>query len=821
MFVWAGAGAYAQTDTIRYVSKLGTYSNDGKSWATAKDKVQDAINDLHEYLEKYHLTSGSVYIGGGSYVPTESTESSGGSMLNTSFKVYAGIHIYGGFNPDTAYARVHEFRPGLRMMNNDKTVEQNHADPSGIGTTSGTEVTSQWDLRHKTVLTGNHSTTPPTFTFDVVRGRWNTVYPASSYHVVWFATAGKIPDIGNDSIDGHYQPLEHPASIDGCVISSGNASGKTTTGHDHTAYGGGVYMVGNSSLRACTIERCYATVRGGGIYMDGGGSVEYCYIHTCQCSGVGVYAGYGGGVCIDYEGSVGHSHITNCAARCGGGLTIVHIDEEVPASWRTIAPYSPFTTACVINNNTAAAEAGGIYLAQGGTVNHATVTGNNCIGQDVTYYGRRHGRTGGIYVRDRGMIFNSVFWGNHCETNNDIQFASVHQRSTPDVDTVFVFHTAFMNHDITDWTGVTKEMVFTLDKHNMPVKGAHGNYPCFFNPTVNPLDWTEHNHETGVTGPGVFQHIAPGRLMEHYGPRIWHLTSYSAIDQKGVQVSEAVQDVSPWLKHAHTDEGVVTNPYEPSSTLGALVRKPDPIVYSLVKQQGLEGRLDGETLIPTLFIDPNRKGVYDNEGNFVTQKREGNSWDTPIRDLGEAVQFFRQYFVDDPSSPHYRCYRVPKINPADTTVTGADTTYRYVQFLIKEGTLTTVGPGNYVNKNLRSAAIVTYGHMRFYGGYSGDLDTLDTEGRNPRNYRSIIRANVTGEEGAVGYKNNSAHLFALVNADSVIIDGFMLEDANTHNVYGGLASNDGGAIVVNNSTIDDSLRIDMVGNEIRNSVRKN
>ena len=38
----------AQTTTteIRYVSKNGTYANDGKTWATAKANIQDAINDL-------------------------------------------------------------------------------------------------------------------------------------------------------------------------------------------------------------------------------------------------------------------------------------------------------------------------------------------------------------------------------------------------------------------------------------------------------------------------------------------------------------------------------------------------------------------------------------------------------------------------------------------------------------------------------------------------------------------------------------------------------------------------------------------------------
>ena len=813
MTVCLCAMSYSQTvDTIRYVHPNGAYNNDGRSWGTAKNRVQDAINDLREYLRDYGLTSGSVYIAAGTYVPTESTESSGGSMLNTSFKIYEGIHVYGGFNPDSL-----EEKPGDRIMANGKKVSVNWSDPSGIGTTSGTEISSQWDLRYKTILTGNHSSTPPTFTFDSIRGRYNTAYSASSYHVVWFATNDKY-ETSDETLKDHFKPLEHPASIDGCVISSGNASTRNTNVREHTAYGGGVYMVGNSSMRACIIERCNATMRGGGIYCDGGGDVEFCYIHTCQSPGVGVVEGYGGGVCIDYEGSIGHSHIQNCAARCGGGLMISHVPEEYPTTGvteiDTISNYSPFATACVISNNTANAEGGGIYLAEGGTVNHCTVCANNCMGPDVTYYGRRHGRTGGIYVRNCGMIFNSVFWGNRCDVNNDIQFASVRQKAGTEGYETFAYHTAFMNHDITDWTGVRKEAVYSLDKHNMPTEGSFSNHPSFFDPTVDPNDWDKIDLEKHFYGAGVITAIA--RTVDLPGPRIWHLTSYSALDQKGVQWNETMTDLSLWLIHAHTDYGVVSNPYEPASTLGALVRKPDPIVYALVPQQGLEGRLGGDP-IPTIFIDPNRKGVFE-EGVFVPQEQEGNSWDTPIRDLGEGVQYFRQRFVD--TIPSNRYYRLPKLD-GDGKPTGEDTIFHTVQILVKEGTCRTVGPGNYAQKNIRSAAIVTYGHMRFYGGYPSSLTGIDTKGRNPRNYRSTVRCNVTGEEGNLGYENNSAHTFALVNADSVVIDGFMLQDANTHGVVSATAANDGGGIVVNNSTIDPKYRVNMVYNQVRNCVISN
>ena len=133
MYVCACVCTYAQSDTIRYVHPDGAYNNDGKSWEKAFNRVQDAINSLRDYLESNPgVRSGSVYIASGNYIPTESTESSGGSMLNTAFKIYAGIHVYGGFN-----AAAPEAKPGDRIMANGKKCSENWANKSGIGTVSG------------------------------------------------------------------------------------------------------------------------------------------------------------------------------------------------------------------------------------------------------------------------------------------------------------------------------------------------------------------------------------------------------------------------------------------------------------------------------------------------------------------------------------------------------------------------------------------------------------------------------------------------------------------------------------------------------------
>ncbi len=776
------------------------------------NRVQDAINDLRDYLENNNLHSGSVYIAAGTYVPTESTESSGGSMLNTSFKIYAGIHVYGGFNPDSP-----EEKPGDRIMVNGKKCSENWADQSGIGTVSGTEIASQWDLRYKTILTGNHSSSAPTFVYDSIRGKYTTAYAASSYHVVWFATNGIWPAT-DDLLKNHYKPLNYPASIDGCVISSGNASSRNINFREHTGYGGGVYMVGNTSIRNCIVERCSANMRGGGIYADGGGTIEFCLIQACQSAGVGVYQGYGGGVCIDHEGSVGHCQITSCAARCGGGIFISHVPEDYPTTGNpaidNISNYSPHATACVVNNNTTNAEGAGIYLAEGGTVNHCTVTANNCMGPDVTYYGRRHGRTGGIYVRNCGQIFNSVFWGNRCAVNNDIQFASVRQKTGVAGYETFVYHSAFMNHDITDWTGVSKESVYSLEKQNMPVEGGSDNFPCFFSPTVVPLNWDSVNTSAGIYGAGVLAHMRP---VDYPGPRIWHLTSHSYLDQKGVQWSPAMVDPPIWLIHAHTDYGVVSNPYEPASTLGALVRRPDKMRHALIAPQGLEGRKDA-TPIPTIFVDLHHEGEFDAKGHFIEHPYTGHRWEAPLHSIGDALMYYRTYLVEEPGKAIGKRahYHLPSAWDEETGNPTAYTDYNYVQLLVKEGEQSTAGPNNYLGKDMRTASIRTLSHMRLYGGYPDTLAGTDTEGRDPLNHPTVITANIADEKGEGAYANNSAHVLTYVNAEYTIVDGFQLLNGNAHNLTGTRAVMAGGGVLVSNEITDITMRIDMVGNELRN-----
>ena len=805
----------AQVDTIRYVTMTGNYGGNGRSWGEAKNSVQDAIDDLREYLRQNSLSSGSVYVATGTYVPTKSSEAVGGSMLNTSFLLYEGIHVFGGFQGT-------ENDPTERVMANNKTWQENLDSRPLIGISTADEVAAMWDFKYPTVFTGNHSSVNTSFTFDSIRGYYNTAYPANSYHVVWFATNGLITDV-SDTLANHFMPLEVPAWVDGVTIREGNASTRNTSVREHTSYGGGAYMVANSGLYNCIVEYCSSTLRGGGVYMDGGGSMDHCYVHTCQTTGVGIVKGYGGAVCIDYDGSVKHSYLTQSSARIGGGLAICHVPGEYPWEQRVrqrygrepgsedpISFYSPFASACVISNNTSTAEGGGVYLDEGGAINHSTIVRNNCIGPDVMYYGRRHGRSGGIYVRNCGMIFNTVCWGNACAVNNNIQFAAIKQKA--DVrDTVFVFHSGFQNHDISDWTGVQKDMVYSIASQNLPVFGTTSIYPCFDSPT----------EQAGIIcgtrdGSGNFTSTYPTVHPEDYPlARVWHPRSYTSLMGKGIQVTDAVQGASIWIRHAHSPLDMLGNSFEPISSLGALVRENERVAYSLVAPQAEEARRGETTPIPTLFVDSARGHEFDaeNDNAFSERPHVGQSWNSPLINLGNAIDYFRKYLVDDPGGSHH--YYLPELDE-NGNETGNFIRAEYVQVLVKEGELTTAGPGNYLGNELRTAAVRVESHMRLYGGYPMDNSGTQTTGRNPNENVTRINANITGAAGEYGYNNCSAHVIAMVNVEHAIVDGFRLYNANTHGINTTASVHAGGGVLVNNATTPAAKRIHMVGNELRN-----
>ena len=851
-FLLVCASMSAQSYAFRYVdAENGNYDNSGLSWAEAKNSLQNAIDELKDILATNPGMKGYVYVAGSeegmTYVPTGQTLPGLEGLFNTSFRIYERIYVYGGFKGDevAGTGEGEETLPYKRIMSNDQTYAMVESE---INADDIEHAVRRWNFKYKTILSGNHSSVVKhSFTYNKTRNTYTTSFPLNSNHVVWFATNGEIEvanmnaysDVTEENqfrLRGHFMPLEKEAVVDGCTITGGYASSRNTTERDHNGFGGGVYMVKNSVLRNCIVEECAATLRGGGVYMDGGGEVERCYIHTCQAAGVGAVDGYGGAVCVDYDGSVEHSYIIQSAARLGGGLAICHNPGEYPfkdvGNKQQISSYDPFAVSTVVSNCTSTAEAGGIYLDQGGTINHCSVVNNKCTGPDVIYNGRRHGRTGGIYIHNRGTVYNTVGWGNEVPANNDVQFASSKDGNAPADAKIAIYHCAFSNHDITNWSNATKEEVLSLSKDNVPASvDAVGNYPIFRQPTEKA--GIIYNETTGAISTTA---NADGEAYQRVYN--WHPRAASSLRMKAVQVNKSIQGISEEVQHAHTDVDVVGRKFDALSCIGALEQTYR--VFTVAYMEPLDqvtGEMSDDSdhpgQIPTYFVDPERKifGENNTEENpeapitgYLDNALAGESWTHPGSNLPNAIyQFYsRQWTSGDKKD----WYNIGGTKNADGTFTGGKN-YKHVQIFMKEGSITTAGRGSYLGLQTRTSAIRPRSNMRLYGGFSSKKEDgsyrmgTDISDHNQRISPTRVSADILSSD----YMNNAAHVFALINVHDVIIDGFRLYSGNANlnmaETYSTEEIKYGGGLIVNNTSRPVAERIDMTGNILRNCAISN
>jgi hypothetical protein len=782
--------ASAQTDTIRYVKTTangGKYDNDGLSWATAKSDLQDAINDLHAYLTRNaNVSSGSIYVAGATdgsavYKPSESTDAGQTSVLYTSFKIYDGIHVYGGFKGNETLTdddrTAKRTLPDIRVLTDGKA--------TGETTKRVYENTPQnnilpWNFKYKTTLSGNQSNAgQPTVTWDSKKEQWTMKFPGSSYHVVWFATNGFIDD---EKHPMRADSLVVGASVDGFTIQDGNASNTDTYNRHHNSYGGGVYMVRRARLERCVVTHCSATRGGGGVYMDGGGTMVNSRVTQCQSLGQGIIDGYGGGVCIGYDGTVEQSWIDHNVGRIGGGFAIYHSKSEYPESHLKVKAERnrPYAASCIISNNTATTEGGGV-LMRGGTINHCTVVNNKCTGADITYGTIRYGRTGGVYVSYSGMSYNSVIWNNQCVANNNIQYAAV-TNSNPD-DLVEIYYTALNREDITDWTGTTKYGVHPLEDKNSAADNGNlpGSYPIFSSPTT-----------------------VCGAADQGDDPLVWQPKALSDLTDKGVQINEEMT-INKYIQHAHAAYDFIGYSFQPVSILGAL-RQPT-LRVGVASVASLEPSDNGEKLT-TIFVDPTRvatQAIIDAEANGTL----GSSWDTPLQSISYAIDFIRRYKWTKDNSE------------SDGQIK------EKIQILVKQGTDKTAGPSSYWGHDLRTAAVRPLSNMRLFGSFNSTLKGTDTGKRNPHTTPTFLTANIID----YGYEHNSIHVIALDNVRNVVVDGFHLLYGNATKTaddkelsslsYGGGILLSNYQALQSNGSVNSNARIDMTNNVVRNCVIAN
>ena len=801
------AKAQNASDIVRFVDITKGdqgYRNNGQSWATAKSDIQDAINTMHDYLEKNpNVKDAYVFVRGfnpddddvidanGNYTsakltparyykPTESTETSETGTLFTAFKIYAGIHVYGGFKgdevPDKSKGETLLDLPKHRVLTKDAI----------------------WDFKYQSVLSGNHGT-EATMKWDSNINRYNSKFPSNSYHVVWFATNGVEYSTTKANQKDHYRPLDKPASINGFKITGGYAASKETASREHASMGGGVYMVGNSTVSNCEIYNCEATLRGGGIYMDGGGEVLKCHVYQCQALGQGIIDGYGGGVCVEYNGSVRKSYIERNVGRVGGGLAITYQEDNYPAAMKTKDghPYNPHANTTIVSNNTATAEGGGVFLYGGGTLNQMTITRNKNVGQDVTYSGRRYGRSGGLYIDEIGILYNSVVWGNECAANNNIQYAAQNTNTSRKINgkTVSprVHYVALQGNDVTNWMGTTHDNVYTLNKNNNPntIKldsVSTIRYPYFTHPT----------EAAGVTSEAnpFFN---------------WKPLAYTQIDLLGVQEQFSTDaNIATYLINASTVDDIAERTYEPLSTLGAFTKDYEDFRGIMFPSQYEK---DGKS-IPTVFVDASRVIGQTEED----RKKTGTSWDFAVGSISKCISYFISHRT---TSENKSTSRYKFTSAAD----GFDYEGQEVQILVKQGSYNNAGSSSYLTDEnglalLSTSSLRPCTGLRLIGGYSSALKGTAVDDRNPKSYPSRITANVINST----YDQNASHVVALVNTSHTLIDGFILADgdANQNIRDAAFFESQGGGVLVNNKMQwAQDQRDDMTDNVMRNCVVTN
>lgn len=761
----------AQAQLVRYVTTTGTYAGDGLSWATAKNNLQDAINDLHNYMQQKGISEGGrIYVAQGKYVPTESTEQAGGGVLFTSFKMYAGISVYGGYKGDES---------------GDALEPDNRPLKGGA--------TKPWEMKYQTILSGNHSSTETVFQWDPTNKKevYTTSFPGNSYHVVWFATNG-LDD------KNRAKPLGGTSLLDGCIIEDGNASNRSVeTMRVHTAFGAGIYMTAGAKVDRCIVRHNESTRRGGGIYLDNGGEVDRCYIYANQCLGIGIVAGYGGGVCVDDEGKVLRSLIHNNVARIGGGAclsaeTVHQKAEENAIGVNTSDCFNPALAGSVVSNNTSTTEAGGVFMYKGGQMNHNTIVRNKCTGPNVIISGRRYGRSAGVYVDKAAMITNSVLWGGQVDANSDVQYASYTVEST-ELLYPYISYTAVSNHDLADWTSTSKLEVLALGTKNTATSSTDNQYYPRFLAATSGID-------PDNIKPGVEADNATATPETRWMP-----AGFSPLREHGVQIVDIATYDRALISHLTTDMN--GNTYAARTTIGAYV--PTKNTYTPRLLPSVEPGESGDVL--TLFVDPNR-----NLTTLSGEENVGHSWDKPLGNINDALSWFNE------NKGKTVKFYADATNTLTPTTIGSDTK---LQVLVKAGTCTTAG--SYFSSRMRSSSIRMYNNARLYGGYPADATGTSRDGRNPSENLTTISANIINN----GYEFNTCHILGFNDASNAIVDGFRLsyacslpnEELNnsvdtSSPIYFIPALKDGGAIVIQNAVGNYGS---MTNNKVRNCILSN
>lgn len=769
------ASAQGTDYLTRYVRQTGQYSNSGLSWEQAKANIQDAINDLRGYMVANGITSGGkVYVASGLYTPTESTEEAGGTTLNLSFKIYAGITVYGGFNSEAP-----EATPGDRIM----VPYEGGSEITYSAVMARNAVGKNMKFKYATTLSGNlNSNRTSSLVWSEERQTFNATYPGNTYHVVTFATNGF-------NANGTAKGLTATAAINGFVIKHGFANNTDATERHHTAYGGGVYAVAGARIEFCEVNQCSASRSGGGVYCDGGGVVSHSYVHTNHAHGIGILYGQGGGVMLDRKGLVEYSIVSNNCGREGGGVALVDADD---LGRNNTFNYQSTIKASVITNNTAASEGGGVFMQRGGVINGVSIYRNRCNGNGVIVNGLANGQASNVFAGEASRIYNSTIWGGTLGTaddnTDDIQYAT---SASEGKTRTSLYYVGISNHDEADWTYTYKKNVFGLSTDNTG-SDTGLRYLSMKNPS----------EQAGV--------LDADHDDDAYFSYDWQPHYFSAVATAGVQLLDAPEQAGVTQQDGMLEYDFTMDYFTPTTTLGARTAElEEPTPTTTVPYQE-DPAFTGT--VYTLFVDPNRTTAItaDLAGNYL---KSGSSWDLPMNNLRRALGHFMQW--KDTGDPRW--------NDAN----------RY-QILVKEGKLTPTN--NYGSDRSRASSIWMSGNCAVRGGYAASLADKDVSVRNVMDHPTIISGDIIDEDydhnascliqfgNVTGATLDGFHLTAGNAGSQVGMTG--------PNQYAAKIESVGGAIRVRNDKVlkyvngdrtyvDPDVRLTSMHNVIRNCVISN
>ncbi|MFN7115271.1 MAG: right-handed parallel beta-helix repeat-containing protein [Saprospiraceae bacterium] len=430
-----------------YVNANSPGGDDGLSWNTAFDKLQDALNLACNCNVG---TKPEIWVAAGTYYPDEGINQTDNNR-NSTFQLCNNAKLYGGFSGN-----------GTETSLSQRNIAANVTILSG-------DIDGDDDPFAPDNDDDNDPNTPSET--DHIKGN-------NAYHVVTGS--------GTDAT----------ALLDGFTITAGNAGGKgggmynvtgsptvancTFSGNTGTL-GGGMYNDNNSSpsLSNCTFSRNTSRFDGGGMYNDNNSSPT---VSNCTFSGNTAII-YGGGM---YNNNNSSPIVTNCTFSdntcrfAGGGM---YNDNNS----------SPTVSNCTFSDNSVTInDGGGMYNRS------SSPTVANC-----TFSGNTAGFGGGMYNDDNSSptLTNCTFLGNSADDDGGGMYNISGSSPT-------LTNCTFRGNSAEDWGGGmvnSTNAAPTLTNCNFTDNNANGDGGGMYNisgasPTLTNCNFTGNNANDGGGG---------------------------------------------------------------------------------------------------------------------------------------------------------------------------------------------------------------------------------------------------------------------------------------------------------------------------------